>query len=97
MIREFAEFLKEYKIVSLAVAFIMGEASSSLVNSLVNDVLMPLITPVMSVESWREAAFSVGSIRIAYGTLLADVINFVIVAFLVFIIARRLLQIEKNK
>ena len=97
MFKEFAKFLKEYKVVSLAVAFVMGEASSGLVNSLVKDVLMPLFTPLMSAESWREAAFNIGSIRIAYGTLLADVINFVIIAFLIFIIARKLLQIEKGK
>ena len=48
MFKEFAEFLKEYKVVSLAVAFVMSEASSGLVNSLVKDVLMPLFTPLMS-------------------------------------------------
>ena len=97
MLKEFAEFLKEYKVVSLAVAFIMGEASASLVSSLVKDVFMPLFSPFMSAESWREAAFTIGSVRIAYGTLLADLINFVIVAFLIFIVARKLLQIEKGK
>ena len=97
MLKEFTKFLKEYKVVSLAVAFIMGEASSGLVNSLVKDVLMPLFAPLMSAESWREAAFNIGSIRIAYGTLVADIINFVIIAFLIFVIARKLLQIEKGK
>ena len=97
MLKEFTNFLKEYKVVSLAVAFIMGEASSGLVNSLVKDVLMPLFAPLMSAESWREAAFNIGSIRIAYGTLVADIINFVIIAFLIFVIARKLLQIEKGK
>ena len=96
MLKEFAKFLKEYKVASLAVAFVMGEASSSLVSSLVKDVFMPLFSPLMSVESWREAAFTIGSIRIAYGTLFADVLNFIIIAFLIFIIARKLLQIEKG-
>ena len=94
MFQEFAKFLKEYKVVTLAVAFIMGEASSGLINSLVKDVILPLAAPLMSAESWREAAFSVGPIRIAYGTVLADVINFIIVAFLVFIIARKFLKME---
>ena len=97
MIKEFAQFLKEYKVISLAVAFIMGEASSGLMNSLVRDFFMPLITPLLSVESWKEATFSIGSVTIAYGTLLADIINFVIVSFVIFIVARKLLQLEKKR
>ncbi len=94
MIKEFVKFLKEYKIVSLAVAFIMGEASSGLVNSLVKDFFMPLIAPLLSAESWQEASFNIGPISIAYGTLLADIINFVIIIFFIFIIARKLLAME---
>lgn len=94
MLKEFAGFLKEYKVVSLAVAFVMGEASSSLVSSLVKDVFMPIISPFMSAETWREATLHLGPVTIAYGTLLADIINFVVVAFLIFIIVRKLLKLE---
>lgn len=97
MIKEFVTFLKEYKIVSLAVAFIMGEASSGLMNSLVKDFFMPLIAPLLSAESWREASFHIGSVTIAYGTLLADIINFIIITFIIFIIARKLLKMETTK
>ena len=94
MIKEFASFLKEYKVVSLTVAFIIGEASSGLMNSLVKDFFVPLIAPLLSAESWREASFSLGPVKIAYGTLLADIINFIIVAFVIFIVARKFLQME---
>ena len=94
MMKEFAKFLKEFKVASLMIAFIMGEASSSLVSSLVKDIILPIAAPLMSAESWREASFKIGSITIAYGTVLADVLNFIIVAFLVFIIARKLLRLE---
>lgn len=94
MLKEFATFLKEFKIISLAVAFVIGEASSGLMNSLVKDFFMPLLAPLMSAESWREASFSLGPVTIAYGTLLADIINFIIVAFVIFIIAKKLLKME---
>ena len=94
MIEEFTSFLREYKIISLAVAFVMGEASSSLMNSVVNDFFMPLIAPLLSVESWREASFHLGPVTIAYGNLLSDVINFIIVAFVIFIVAKRFLKLE---
>jgi large conductance mechanosensitive channel len=61
--KEFFDFLREYKVVSLAIAFIMGGASTSLVNSLVNDVIMPIFQPLMSSE-WREAIFTVGPVKI---------------------------------
>ena len=93
---EFAEFLKKYKVISLAVAFVMGEASSGLMNSLVKDFFMPLIAPLMSAESWREASVSIGPVTIAYGTLIADIVNFIIVVLVIFIVARKLLQMESR-
>ena len=95
--KEFAAFLREYKVISLAIAFIMGEASSSLVSSLVKDVLLPIAAPLLAAESWKEAAVHLGPVTIAYGTFVADVLNFVIVAMLIFLVARKLLQMEKSK
>lgn len=97
MLKEFFKFLKEYKIVSLAVAFIMGEASSSLISSLVKDVLLPIAAPLLSIETFEKAAIHIGPVSIAYGTFLADIINFAILAFLIFIIARKLLEMEKSE
>lgn len=42
---EFKEFLKEYKVVPLAIAFVMGVAATALIQSVVNNLIMPLITP----------------------------------------------------
>ena len=97
MFKEFSKFLKEYKVGSLAVAFIIGEASSNLVSSLVKDVFMPIIQPLTAAESWRLAAFDIGPIHIAYGTLLADVLNFILVAFLVFIVAKKIINEDDKK
>lgn len=96
-LREFVLFLKEYRVVSLAVAFIMGEASTGLVNSLVKDILLPLAAPLMSVETWKEAVFRIGPVSISYGSFLADVINFLILAVLIFIIAKKVIQLEEEK
>ena len=94
---EFLQFLKEYKVVSLAIAFIMGEASTSLVSSLVKDVLLPIAAPLMSAETWKEAVFRVGPITISYGSFLADVINFLILAIIVFVVAKKIIRMEDNK
>lgn len=97
MFRDFLGFLKEYKVVSLAIAFVMGTASTSLVNSLVKDVFMPLISPLIATDSWRTATLNWGPIHLGYGAFLAELINFVIIAFIVFLIAKKLFRDEQRK
>jgi large conductance mechanosensitive channel len=95
VIKEFKEFLKEYKVVPLAIAFIMGVAATTLIQSIVNNLIMPLITPFIPGGAWQSAKFSIGPIVIGWGALLGAVINFVIIAFVVFIIAKFLFKEEK--
>lgn len=94
--KEFLSFLKEYNIISLAAAFIMGVASTTLVSSLVKDIVMPLVAPLLSSDSWREATLTLGPVHIAYGSFLAELVNFVILAFIVFLIAKKILKLEKD-
>ena len=89
------EFLKEYKVVGLAIAFIIGIASKDLINSLVNDILMPVITSFIPEGGWKAATFSLGPIVIAWGSFLGALINFMIIALVVFIIAKKILKEEK--
>ena len=95
IIKEFLEFLKEYKVVGLAIAFIMGVASTALIKSLVENVLMPIITPFIPGGAWKEAVFNLGPIVIKWGSFLGELINFIIIAFVVFIIAKAILREEK--
>ena len=94
MLKEFAKFLKEFNIVSLAVGFVMGTASAALVSSMVKDVLMPIAAPLMGAESWREAVWNIGSVHIAIGSFAAELFNFLILALIIFIIAKKLLKLE---
>ena len=95
--REFREFLKEYKVISLAVGFVMGAASTNLVGSLVKDIIMPLLSPLFAAESWKEAVLHVGSISINYGSFLAEALNFLILAFIIFVVVRKILKMESGK
>jgi len=97
MIKDFLGFLKEYKIVGLGLAFIMGAASTSLVKSMVNDIIMPIIDPFILGESWRNASLEIGPIALKWGSFLAEAINFIILAFVVFLIAKKILKEEKIK
>jgi len=95
IISEFKEFLKEYKVLGLAVALIIGLAATALINSVVNDLIMPVITFFLPGGTWYAATVSIGPIVIAWGSLLAAIINFVIIAFVVFLVAKYALREEK--
>lgn len=97
MLKEFAKFLKEFNVATLAVGFIMGTASTALVGSLVKDILMPIAEPLMSAESWREATLNVGPVSIAYGSFMAELINFLILALIIFFVAKKLLKMEAEE
>jgi len=92
---EFKEFLKEYKIMPLAIAFIIGGAATTLIQSVVNNLIMPLITPFIPNGAWQTAKLNLGPIVISWGAFLSSIINFVIIAFVVFLIAKTLLKEDK--
>ncbi len=93
--REFKDFLQEYKVVGLAVAFIMGVAITALVNSLVNNIIMPIITPFIPGGAWQTATLTLGKIVISLGAFAGALLNFVIIAFVVFMLAKMVLKEEK--
>ncbi len=93
--QEFKEFLDEYKIIGLAVAFIIGVAATALIQSLVNNIIMPLITPFIPGGGWQTATFKLGPIVIGWGAFLGSLINFIIIALVVFMIAKKILKEEK--
>jgi large conductance mechanosensitive channel len=92
---EFSDFLKEYKVIGLAVAFIMAAAVNDLVKSLVNNVIMPLVNPLLPEGGWQTATVAIGPFVIGWGPFLAAFINFIILAFVVFMIAKKVLGEKK--
>ena len=95
ILKEFRQFLDEYKIVGLAVAFIIGAALTNMVQALVNSILMPIIAPFIPGGAWQAATFNIGPVAIGWGIFLSAVLNFVIIALVVFLIAKYLLKESK--
>ena len=92
---EFKEFLSEYKVTGLAVAFIIGVAATALVKSLVDNIVMPIITPFIPGGAWQTAVWTIGPFVIGWGPFLGALINFVVIAWVVFLIAKFVLREEK--
>jgi large conductance mechanosensitive channel len=94
-IAEFMEFLKEYKVIALAIAFIMGVAATSLIKSLVDNIIMPVITAFIPGGAWKIATLVLGPIVIGWGAFLGELINFVIIALVVFLVVKMVMKEDK--
>ncbi|MFZ2500072.1 MAG: MscL family protein [Methanosarcina sp.] len=95
VISEFKEFLYEYKVIPLAIALIMGIASTAFIKSFVDNIVMPIITPFVPGGAWQTATLQIGPIVLGWGAFMGELVNFVIIAFVVFIIAKKVLKEEK--
>lgn len=95
LISEFKDFIKEYKVIGLAVAFVMGLAVNDLVKSLVDNIIMPLVSPLMASGTWQTATLVVGPVILGIGPFIAALINFLIMALVVFLIVKKVMKDTK--
>ncbi|TSC81909.1 MAG: putative Large-conductance mechanosensitive channel-like protein [Parcubacteria group bacterium Gr01-1014_20] len=84
-IHGFLDFIREQGVVGLAVGFILGGAVSKMVASLVSDIINPLLGVILgSAGELKDAALVVGPIKILWGSFVATVIDFVVIALVVY-------------
>ncbi len=84
MIKEFRDFLFRGNIIELAVAFVMGVAFAAVVNSLVVNLVMPVIAAIIGKPDFRSLTFVIHHSRFYYGAFLTDVIQFAAIGAAVF-------------
>ena len=91
MIQEFMDFMQKFGVIGLAIAFIIGQASSKLITALVTDMITPLIGLAMpETGDLKAIVFTIGNSTFSYGDLIANLIDFLIIAFVVFILYKQL-------
>lgn len=83
--KDFIVFIREQGVVGLAIGFILGGAVSTVVASLVNDIINPILGLVLgSAEGLAAASFSIGSAEILIGSFITVLINFIVIAAVVY-------------
>ncbi len=93
--KEFMAFLKQYGVIGLAIAVIIGGKVGDVIKTLVDGVLMPIIGLVVPGGDWRKLGFDLTSnTRILYGPFLGALLDFLIVALIVFWFAKKVLKEE---
>ena len=91
---EFMAFLKQYGVIGLAIAVIIGGKANALVTALVDGILMPIVTFFIPGGAWRTATLNVGSVRFLLGPVLGAALDLLIVAWLVFWFSKKILKEE---
>ena len=110
-VKEFGEFIKKGNVVDMAVGVVIGSAFGAIVTSLVNDIIMPLVsllTGGLDFSNWfvaldgktyetLEAAQTAGAATLNYGNLISVILNFIIVAFCIFLVVKAMNKMKRKE
>ena len=94
---EFKTFISRGNVVDMAVGVIIGGAFGKIVTSLVNDVLMPVIGVFLGGLDFSDLSIKVGDATIKYGSFIQTIVDFLIVAFCIFMIVKLFESFKKKK
>ncbi len=97
MLKEFREFLQQGNVIDLAMAVIIGGAFGSIINSLVDDIFMPVIGILIGGIDFSGLSIQVGEAVILFGNFIQAIINFVIIASAVFLVIRSYNQLRSEE
>lgn len=97
MFKEFKQFIARGNVIDLAVGVIIGAAFTSIVKSLVSNIINPLIGIFIGKIDLSNLVFKVGGATFKYGSFINSVINFLIISFVVFLIVKAVNKITRKE
>jgi large conductance mechanosensitive channel len=96
MIKEFKAFIMRGNVMDLAVAVIIGGAFGKIISSLVADIIMPLIGLILGGLDFSGLAITVGNAKVTYGNFISALIDFLIIALVIFLMIKALDKLMKK-
>ena len=97
MMKEFKEFISRGNVMDMAVGIIIGGAFTAIVGSLVADIITPIIGMLMGGINFSELAVTVGSAQLTYGNFIQAIINFLLVAWVLFMIVKAMNKMKRKE
>lgn len=97
MLKEFRDFAMRGNVMDLAIAVIIGGAFGKIIASLVADVLMPLIGLLLGGVNFADLSVTVGDAVITYGLFIQAIVDFIVIAFVIFILVRTMNNAKKKE
>ena len=94
-ISEFKEFAMKGNMLDLAVGVIVGGAFGTVVNSIVNDIFMPIIGVIVGGRDFSKLSISFGDSQIKYGLFIQNLVNFLVIAFCLFVVIKFINRLKK--
>jgi large conductance mechanosensitive channel len=89
---EFKAFLLKENVIALAIAVVIGAALGKVVTGVVDDFIMPIVGAVTPSGDWQKATLDVGTIKFGIGDFVSVLINFIIIAFVVWRISKAFIK-----
>lgn len=96
MLKEFKTFIARGNVLDLAVGVVVGGAFGKIVTSLVDDIIMPLVGLLMGGLDFSDLSIKVGKAKIMYGSFIQNVVDFLIVAFCIFLMVKAFNKLTKK-
>lgn len=97
MLKEFKEFALKGNILDLAIGVVIGGAFQKIVTSLVEDIIMPCISILTGKVDFSDMVLTIGNASIKYGNFITTVVNFLIIAFSIFLVVKYLNKLRNLK
>ena len=94
-IQEFKSFAMKGNVVDLAVAVVIGAAFGKIVSSLVNNIVMPFIGLLLGGINFSSLYINVGDASITYGVFIQSLVDFLVIAFVIFLVVRAINKLQK--
>lgn len=96
MLKEFKEFAMKGNVMDMAIGVIIGGAFQKIVSSLVDDMIMPFITSMTGKVTFDDLAVTIGNSSIKYGSFITSIVDFLIIAFSIFIAIRTFTKLSER-
>lgn len=97
MLKEFKDFISRGNVMDLAVAVVLGAAFGAIVKSLVDDLIMPLLGILLGGIDFTTLTVQVGDATLTYGNFIQAIINFLVIAFAIFLVVRSYNRLQKEE
>lgn len=97
MLKEFKAFAMKGNIMDLAIGVVIGGAFQKIVNSLVSDIIMPTISILTGRIDFSDMVITIGNASIKYGNFITTIVDFLIIAFSIFLVVRYINKLDKLK
>ena len=94
---DFKKFISKGNVVDLAVAVVIGNAFNKIISSLVSDIIMPLVGVIIGGIDFTDIKLTIGSESILIGSFIQNIIDFLIIAFTIFLVIKFMSKFQRKK